>query len=65
MNRMILLLDWKIVQLLQKKAKIILLMNMSIYINDLCSFTFYVKKDFDIFLDIMIKTKWNVNIKLG
>ena len=35
------------------------------YLNDLCSFTFYVKKDFDIFLDIMIKTKWNVNIKLG
>ena len=25
----------------------------------------YAKKDFDIFLDIMIKTKWNANVKLG
>ena len=31
----------------------------------LCSFTFYAKKDFDVFLDIMSKTKWNVNVRLG
>ena len=35
------------------------------HLSDLCSFTFYIKKDFDLFIDMMSKTKWNVNVKLG
>ena len=37
------------------------LTNVNEYLNDLCGFTFFVKKDFLTFMEIMGQSSWSVN----